>query len=88
MNQRERDSLDRYITGNYGENQYRDERDHPFEAWPEEPLLDACYECDESLANHPMGPSATTRALRAHAVMQRARGDVAAELGVDLDEVF
>jgi hypothetical protein len=87
MNQRERDALDAHITGHYGEDQFPDTADHPFECWPEEPGLDACYECDECLANHPMGPSATTRSLRAYAVRESARAQVAAILGVSLDEI-
>ena len=35
MEQRMKDSLDRYITGNYGEDQFKEERDLP----------DCSYEC-------------------------------------------
>lgn len=61
---------------------------HPFEAWPDEPSADECYDCDQPLAEHPMGASAITRALRAGGILEAARRDVAQELGVTLDEVF
>jgi len=45
MNSRESASLDRYITGNYGEDQFRDEEDEHYTG-PE------CANCHHPLASH------------------------------------